>query len=298
MNKIIGTGLIVFIFFSTCQAKPAWVFLCSGQSNMAGLGMVDELAVEEKKISPNVKIWNTDRFVAIEAGRSELQDGNLSRFGPEYNFARTIANTFPEVDIYVIKYAASGRPLDRGWDVRTWKGPDAGPGRQTFYPGDSATDPNMGIMYTKQITRFMDGLANLAKLGVEYEIKGMIWMQGEADSKHAISARRYAKNLAHLIDRIHEDLGLTDRIKFVYGEVLPYQDNLHEKYVAPAVLKESQFDAHHNSGHEDAIADAYIVPTGTFQINSDQVHFGTEGQMSLGKAMAESMIVALGDVSR
>lgn len=293
MNKVFKTLLILFVLSSNCTARPAWVFLCSGQSNMAGLGEVNELAQQDKTVLLRVKIWNADRFVTLEAGESELQAGNLTRFGPEYNFSRTIARSFPDVDIYIIKYAASGRPLDQGWDVRTWKGPEAGPGRGTFYPGDSGTDPNVGKMYSEQMMLFGDALGHLAQLGIEYEIKGMIWMQGEADTKHATSAGRYAKNLAHLINRIHQDLDLTERFRFVFGEVLPYQDHLPKKYVAPAVLKESQFNAHHASGHKDAIAGAYIVPTGTFQIKADQVHFGTAGQMSLGKAMAESMVAAL-----
>lgn len=295
-HRIIGilrTCSIGLLLFSTCQANPAWVFLCSGQSNMAGSGNVEELADEDTSVFPQVKIWNSDRFVTIEAGKSELREGSLTRFGPEYGFARTMAHAFPEVDIYIIKYGASGRPLDQGWDVRTWKGPEGGPGRETFYPGISATDPHVGEMYTNQMTRFKDGLDHLVRLGVEYEIKGMIWMQGEADTKHAVSAKRYAKNLANFINRIHEDLHLTERFKFVFGEVLPYQDVLPEKYVALAELKVSQFNAHHSSGHDDAIAGAYIVPTGTFPIKPDQVHFGTEGQMLLGKGMAEAMIAAL-----
>lgn len=298
MSNLLGIFLVLFILSGTCQAKPAWVFLCSGQSNMAGLGQVNELTAEEKIISGRVKIWNGDRFVPIEPGRSELQAGTLTRFGPEYNFARTFSESFPGEEIYLIKYAASGRPLDKGWDVRTWMGPDAGPNRETFYPGHSANDANVGIMYSKQMKTFSEGLANLELLGIEYEIKGMIWMQGEADTKHVISAGRYAENLAHLINRIHEDLGLTTRFKFVYGEVLPVPNVLPEKYVASAKLKKSQFNADHNSGHDDAIADAHIVPTGTFQINEDQVHFGTEGQMSLGKGMADSMVAALGDRHR
>ncbi|GAB5558985.1 MAG: hypothetical protein SynsKO_06320 [Synoicihabitans sp.] len=262
---------------------------------MAGLGQVNELSAEEKIVSAKVKIWNPDRFVAIEPGSSELQSGSLTRFGPEYNFARTLSESFPEAKIYLIKYAASGRPLDKGWDVRTWKGPDAGPNRETFYPGHAANDANVGIMYSEQMRTFRAGLTALERLGIEHEIKGMIWMQGEADTKHVTSAGRYAKNLAHLIDRIHEDLGLTKRFKFVYGEVLPLPNVLPEKYVASAKLKESQFNAHHSSGHDDAIADAHIVPTGTFQINEDQVHFGTEGQMALGEAMAETMAAALAD---
>ena len=60
-----------------------------------------------------------------------------------------------------------------------------------------------------------------------------------------------------------------------------------------AELKVSQFNAHDSSGHDDAIAGAYIVPTGTFPLKPDQVHFGTEGQMLLGKRMAETMVAAL-----
>ena len=124
--------------------------------------------------------------------------------------------------IYLVKFSASGMPLHHGWDRNTWKGGDPAPGRVNFYPGTEPEDPAQGTLYRRMIERFQDAIANLEKQGLTPRVKAFLWMQGEQDSKHEVSATTYAKSLALLFQRVKNDVGSPD-MKLVYGQVLPYE---------------------------------------------------------------------------
>ncbi len=191
-------------------------------------------------------------------------------------------NIDPARSIHAAFYSNSGKPLDSGWDSQTWLGDPPAPGRVTFYPGTSAADANKGTVYSAMVT---DWQGELAALGAPYTIKGIIWVQGEADTKHTISANRYATSLDRLVDRLHGDFGLSaGSVPFLYSRLLstaahfPYADD----------LRQQQDNADRDSGHADSIPNAYLVDTSGLTF-TDGVHYDAASQTTLGQRFAHEL---------
>ena len=91
-------------------------------------------------------------------------------------------------------------------------GVDPGPDRDNYYPGDNLNDPNIGNHYRELSDVFLAALQKMDDDNIPYVIKGILWLQGEADAKREESATTYARNLKTFSDRMHEDLGLSGTI--------------------------------------------------------------------------------------
>ncbi|MCG8587106.1 MAG: sialate O-acetylesterase [Pirellulales bacterium] len=272
-------------------ATPVDVYLFGGQSNMQGLGAVSDLTAAESAPQAGVSFWNSTTFETMDPGTTVLSS-DLMHFGPELGFARRMREKDASREVYIVKYWASGRALDSGWDNQTWVGDPTGPGRDTFYPGTSETDPNRGTQYIAMLTRFKAGIAHLDGQGIDYEIKGFAWMQGEQDSKNGTSATRYAESLQRLTDRLHEDLGLSgDPLPLVYGQVLSKDDPPPARFTHRTEIRQSQANADADSGHAESISNAHLVSTDGLSL-VDDVHWDAAGQLTLGQRMADAMLAA------
>lgn len=282
--KYMYAGLI-FWGLLVGQANAVDVYVLSGQSNMVGYGSTAELPDPLKSVIQGAYIWSGDDFV-------EFNPMSNSSFGPEVAFARTYLDLNPAEDIYLIKQAVGGMPLHPGWDSYIWKGVDPGPNRDNYYPGVSLDDPNIGNIYRELSDMFLAALQKLDDDNIPYEIKGVLWLQGEADAKGEESATTYAVQLKGFSDRIHEDLGvLTTVVPLVYGQVLPYEPTA-DRFTHRVELRQSQADADGDSGHQDSFANAYMISTDDASLLADNVHYDTEGQLMIGAAFAEEMILA------
>jgi len=176
-------------------------------------------------------------------------------------------------------YRSSGKALDSGWDAGAWLGDPPGPGRQTFYPGLDDSDPITGTIYSAMIA---DWQTQLTAISGEYAIKGIIWIQGEQDTKQQVSAERYATNLQLLSDRIHSDLGLGgDSVPLYYSKLLSTASHL----TYADELRTQQENADHASGHADSIPNAVMVETAGLSF-TDGVHYDAGSQVLLGQRFA------------
>ncbi len=171
----------------------------------------------------------------------------------------------------MIKYAVGGRPLHAGFDGGKWLGEAPGPGRSTFYPGQSLDDPNIGVLYKKLVDTAKAALAQLKKEGIDYRVRGVLWMQGEADAKNPISAATYARNLRHWHQRLLADLSL-EPCPLVYGQALPHTPPA-ERFTDRDALRQSQANLDRDSGHADAYIWARMVPTEGMELYDDTVHY-------------------------
>lgn len=169
-------------------------------------------------------------------------------------------------------YSFSGRGLDSGWDNQAWLGDPPGPGRSTFYPGTDDTDANIGVAYSGMIAQWQ---SDLAAITGPYTIRGIVWVQGEQDTKHQISAERYAASLAALNARLHEDLGLDEgAASFLFSELLssaahfPFADEVRNQQATA-----------------DAVANAVLVDTSGLAF-TDGVHYDASSRTELGQRFA------------
>ncbi|MBC8290328.1 MAG: sialate O-acetylesterase, partial [Planctomycetes bacterium] len=151
------------------------LFLLVGQSNMAGRGKVTD---EDRKPIPGV-------FMLTKSGEWKPAvaplhfDKKVAGVGIGREFAKQIAKANPDVVIGLIPCAAGGSPIS------SWE-----PGG---YHGQTKSHP-----YDDTIRRAKTALNS----GV---LKGILWHQGESDSKPKL-ADVYEKKLHELIARLRKEL--------------------------------------------------------------------------------------------
>ena len=278
-------GLWAAALTSAATAATVDVYLLGGQSNMQGLGLLAELTPAQLLAPTNVFYWKVTNFVPLIPGTTVT--AAAGQFGPEITFATEIAKLGRKA--YLIKEYNSGKPLDAGWNDQTWVGDPPVPNRINFYPGTNATDVNRGTLYKNELLpMYQAGINSIITNGNTPVIRGLIWMQGEQDSKTNTSAGRYAVNLKRLRDRLASDLGLTN-LPVTFGQVLPYTPPA-VRFTYRDLVRAQQAAADMFSGLPEAIPHCRMVSTDSFPINpADQVHYTTPGQILLGAAFAQGI---------
>lgn len=276
----------------TNAAADVDVYLLSGQSNMVGSAQANQLADLWQQPIEGAYLYRGMAYETLVAGK----DGKSGRFGPEVGFGNYMRNNQPgRPEIYLIKFALSGQPLDAGWTKANakgggWVGPEPGPNRTTFYPGESADDPNVGLHYKRLMAHTQAAIAALKAQGKNPVLRGVLWMQGEADAKHEVSAGRYDESLKRLKHRIEEDLGVAP-VPFVFGQVLPHEPAL-ERFTSRELLRKRMAQADWRSGDKRAVDGVWMVSTDGMDLLKDTVHYSTKGQLALGQAMGLEMLKA------
>ena len=284
--KHIAPTLIALLFAATALAAPVDVFILSGQSNMVGSGQLADLTEAQRAPIPQARFWNGTTFETYVPGKT-VTSANDKRFGPELAFARNVPGATADAPIYLIKFAVGGRPLHAGWDHAKWMGPAPGPNRETFYPGEKPGDPNVGKLHKKLLSRVLPALKHLKDQGIDYRVRGVLWMQGEADAKEAIPAMTYAKSLKQWHQRLLEDIGAAP-CPLVFGQVLPYSPPA-ARFTHRDEVRASQAHLDRDSGHTDSYPWARMVPTEDMPLAKDTVHYNAAGQLKLGAAFAEAL---------
>jgi hypothetical protein len=262
-------------------AKPIDVYLIAGQSNATGQGYMANLP---KDVVPDTRV------MLFHSGKPHLDSGaapntwlplrqaseSPDRFGPELGFGNRLNELLPDRKIALIKHAHSGTNLYSQWA-----------------PGKDADDTeHFGPQFKIFLQTVEAGLNGLREQGLDPTIRGMIWQQGESDSK-ADAAKDYGKNLAHFIARVREQFHCPDML-FVYGYVLPPPNAGPQR----DLIRQGEKDVDQNSGTPLAVKGAFVVETDDLSQRAndantkypgDHVHFGTAGTLELGRRMAEKM---------
>lgn len=270
---------------ATEVATEVDVYLLGGQSNMEGQGNLADLTESQKQFRNPVYFWNGKEFEPLVVGKTRTSN-RPGRFGLELSFARDMAKHGGPV--YLVKFSASGMPLHHGWDRNTWKGGEPSPGRVNFYPGSTSGDPARGTLYDRMKNRFLDAIADLEKRGLTPKVRSFLWMQGEQDSKHEVSATTYAQSLALLFQRVREDVD-SPNLKLVYGQVLPYEDAM-ARFTHREQIREQMAAADGRSGRPESIPDAVMVSTGDCSLKRDTVHHDSAGYWKLGEKFAYALL--------
>lgn len=270
--KILRLTVIFLLPLSQADAK-AKVFILSGQSNMSGGGYV---VPEGLRFDPAVggkvrmwdasDVWNKRGVLGKWASLNELQvikkEMRMDMIGPEFGFAKAMCGLYPSEEIHLIKVAKGGTPIN-------------------FWLPDEKGKANGH-------TQLLANLRNaLGKIEGEYEIKGMLWMQGESDAKTQADAEAYQKKLEQLIALMRKETGKPE-LPFVIGKI---SSRILEspKFKMPFVktVQSGQEAVTKTDKH------AFVIDTDDLSQRDDLVHFDQEGQLDLGKRFGEAMIKAL-----
>jgi hypothetical protein len=149
----------------------------------------------------------------------------------------------------------------------------------------------------------------------------MLWQQGEQDAKdgwdynntpatplanETDAGTLYESNLVRFISRVREQFAADTApagMRFVQGTVLPYAPaggDVAARFPARQTINTVKFDLDENSGMSIAVSntstvacDDIITPTNEQIVDgfrdTDEVHLAAQGQLMLGKLMAEHM---------
>lgn len=251
----------------------AKVFILSGQSNMSGGGhVVPEGLKFDPAVGDKVRVWDASdvwgkqgilsKWTSLNELQAIKKEMRKDMIGPEFGFAQAMSEVYPAEEIHLIKVARGGTAID-------WWLPDA-KGKENGH------------------TVLLANLKNaLEKIDGDYEIVGMLWMQGESDAKQQADAEAYPKKLEHLIALMRKETGKPE-LPFVIGRL------------STRILESPKFKMTFvktvQSGQEAAAKHGrhvHVINTDDLSQRDDLVHFDQEGQMGLGNRFGEAMIKAL-----
>jgi hypothetical protein len=253
------------------------VFLFAGQSNMVG----SDARTERIDDYPNFKGAGEPQSDVLysyilgngdEASKGWVPLKPLRSFGPEVTFARRVKQQagFP---IAIIKSAVGGTTIAFDWNPAA---PEKG---QKLYP--------------RTLKLIRESLAELDKRGVRYRLEAVMWHQGENDMLDRNLYKQYADGLTKLVARLRADLKAPE-LKWYIAEVsekgiwgMDHRSNLGIfRQQQELVLK----------------ADPLLrwVPTShlAFEVmgsGQPHYHFGTQGQLQMGEALAAAYLRDIGN---
>lgn len=163
------------------------LFLLIGQSNMAGRGTPE---APDLVTNPHIFMLTKDLQWTLAKDPLHFDKPNVAGVGPGSEFARTLAKANPTVNIGLIPCAVGGTSLDE-WKVG-------------------------GKLYTDAVARAQAAM----KQGT---LTGILWHQGEADSRPEKVAT-YATRFATMIGQLRTDLHAPG-VPVVIGELGRFRAN-------------------------------------------------------------------------
>jgi len=257
---------IVLLLASVAVADHYDVYLLAGQSNMDGRGRIDNLTQEQRQPIDEVIIYY--RNVPFDSGGWQPLGPGFSippkhktgvpssTFGPELSFAYVMRQHDTDQKIAIIKGSKGGTSLRVDWD-----------------PGEAGTPETQGQRYRDFIETISMASNDLEARGDTYAIRGMLWHQGESDSRS--STETYQRRLNALISRIREDTGVED-LPIIVGEVF---DNQKRDSVRKAIRAVGT--SHPTLG--------FVTSEGTTTWDAG-THFDAASQWLMGQRYGEQML--------
>ncbi len=219
INKIIGLIVISLLSLGCLStkvisqevAKKKKVFLLAGQSNMEGRANGDKLSIEDlarlKKAGNNVTLfYNHEPPVSLQLSTPkkyiQKKFGLEKNFGPEVFFGIELSEKYPDEEFIFIKRSQGGTSLYGCWNPN-WSEEKAALMKEVDKPKLYFDFIN----YAKEVLAKYDP--------AEYEICGMLWVQGEADSgtskgRGTKPSETYSENLRTLIAGVRKEFNQPD----------------------------------------------------------------------------------------
>ena len=263
------------------------IVLLAGQSNMAGAGNYDDLDLETK-----ARIKEVANRVTVDRGtknnalyplshypnkRSEKYDFD-KRFGPELLIGLTLAEKHPTQNYLLIKKSQGGTALYGAWNP-DWTAEKA-------QAVEKAKKQNIQL-YKEHLINIRQRLDRLKAAEKTYKIIGLVWMQGENDAAHEVSATSYEVNLKRLIEKYRTDLNVPN-LPVVVGQINSHYGKF-KKY-GPTMVRKAMADVANSEEKVIMIPTTADAPYDDFPKHSDNVHYNAEGQRRLGIAFGEALL--------
>ena len=197
-GKIVPLIILVLMISVTTYAqtkpdRPLDLYILIGQSNMAGRAPIT--AENKDEHDDRVFMFTKDQQWVVARHPLHFDKPKSVGAGPGLSFGIAMAQANPKVQIGLIPCAVGGSPIEH------------------WLPGayDKATDTHP---YDDAVIRIKAAMA----YGT---IKGILWHQGESNSK-ADQAKIYLAQLTELISRVRALVG-NPKVPFIAGELGRYR---------------------------------------------------------------------------
>ncbi len=258
------------------------IIILAGQSNAEGHTHIKELM---KNIDEDqYKLYNsgftktkikyncnngTNRstsFVDVKLG----QGFDVTRFGPEIGMAETFEKAELKRDLYVFKYALGATNLYQQW--------------RSYSSGSE------GQLFTKFSVSLLETIAELEDEGYIPHVKGICWMQGEADSCDTLFTTNYEEYEKNFFADISELVGeyLDDETLHIFDAYISnYSGWKNYKFINLAKKNNSENNPNHHV--IDTIEEGLEYdkePLGSV----DYYHYDSLSMIKLGNLFASSIL--------
>jgi hypothetical protein len=245
-------------------ARKPDVYLLTGQSNMSGRGLVEELTPEERVADPAIRLYGNDEKIRpaldpLDDATGQVDavssDAGIAAVGPGLFFARAVR-------------AARHRPIllvpcaKGGSSIEQWKPNEGKPGgaRDTLY-----------------------GACLARAQAVGGRVKGILWYQGETDAGRADSAPAWRAAFEGLVARFRQDLS-DERLPIA---VVQLADPPSPRVSAPKTYPSWAAIQAVQAGPLPACV--AMVPARGLPMKPDELHLTTAAQRVVGARLAAAM---------
>ena len=225
------------------------LFLLVGQSNMAGRGKVTD---SDKVPNPKILMLNKQKQWVPAVDPLHFDKPRVAGVGLGRTFAGEISKANQGVVIGLIPCAVGGSP------IAAWE-----PGG---YHKSTKTNP-----YDDMLLRLRAAM----KTGT---VKGILWHQGESDSKAGL-ADVYEGKLHALIKRLRTEIG-DESVPFVAGQLGQFKGQ-------PWNEHRTRVNAAHQSLPKKITNTAFVASDG-LDHKGDKTHFSAEAYRELGRRYAKA----------
>ena len=292
------------------------VYILAGQSNAAGFTPVAGLykgytyggTVDQEKLSEYENGYTDVLYYGVtqSADPASLNTqlsyvhsglGHAgSRIGPELGFAEAMSQYYggDAGKAAVLKYAVGATSLGNFQNSTsdtygTWMSPS-----MIEEYGEENLCLNAGLLYENLLVTVRMGLQAMIEAGYEPVIRGVMWMQGEADSTREDLANLYQKHLSALITDLRGDLtGIMTELEieqdcsatpFVIGKI---GADLQNAAYEDVVREQMQMTAAAMTNVRCAETEDLLVPDPND--NNDVWHFSAKGILAVGNRFGEML---------
>lgn len=236
-NKLFAVLLTAAVYVQA--SGPLDVYICAGQSNMAGAAVPEELPPELQGPYKEILMFSGNEWVPLQPGK---------RVGPEISFAVEMQKKLNR-PVGIIKLALGGKNLAKDWN------------------------PALPQSLYAQLKQMVDAAGKARDI----RIAGMIWMQGENDSRYPDMATAYSQNLTNLILTARTDFNSPSML-FVAGRVNPPVN----KYTSSSVVRAAQ---------ETCAVPLYaFIDCDDLTKNADNLHYDAAGLVEMGRRFSQSVL--------
>lgn len=264
----------------TLAQIPASVFLTAGQSNADGREYVNKLPYYLRNGYRHLKFANVTMSSKGSFGERTFTD-------PKGRFAFCdVTNYFIEQaeqrDFYAIKCAYGGTAIDT---AATYAHLPVWCADSTWIAGNNAYrgDINTGKSLTKSLTEGFDDCVDvtLGKLSEGYDVKAIMWHQGESDrSKGGHYYQNFKDMINYMRNAIHEKTGKEKdkTLPFIFGTI-----SRNSKQFSTAVDEAQKRVA-------KELPNVYYIDMSQAGLRSDALHFDSTWTEYLGKMMYNQLV--------